>query len=428
LAQADSALRSHARAGPPAASHAPPGMLRCIAAGTPPHGHPGDGVVALRAGAPQRYGGVTKAGGTGGRVSQHHEGGARRSELLSDRLLRFPIGDGPCKGAPQEPAPGTWLDQFFHDDTEEERPSLLQPGGVLAMYQGRLSHPRLGTTIPMQIELFWASDRVTGTWFMLRRCVDAVAEATSEWPLVVRSVGGGSGATLWGKEVSPNRFAGEVCFGGDAGGTFELLRCPRVSLAPGADVCWGALCGRGGPPAAVVQEPSVYSPGPPPKQVVAAKAVGQGVAKVDEQEPDGSQLIFTTEAQLAEAVAEVLKMHPNGLDMAQLKPTIHRSTGLWVSEAFLGYKKLLNLIRSSTMARACWTQRVGSCNRVFGYAAAGQGANCGHGAPSLGDKMNTFPFKEDPYLGPGVQEGWPGASAAGGQARGGAPGCAVLCL
>ncbi|CAK0893401.1 unnamed protein product, partial [Prorocentrum cordatum] len=411
--------------------------------GTPPHGHPGDGVVALRAGAPQRYGGVTKAppeeaGGTGGRVSQHHEGGARRSELLSDRLLRFPIGDGPCKGAPQEPAPGTWLDQFFHDDTEEERPSLLQPGGVLAMYQGRLSHPRLGTTIPMQIELFWASDRVTGTWFMLRRCVDAVAEATSEWPLVVRSVGGGSGATLWGKdpEVSPNRFAGEVCFGGDAGGTFELLRCPRVSLAPGADVCWGALCGRGGPPAAVVQETAfgVLSG-------AAAKAGGRCEGcRAGRREgrraglPDGSQLIFTTEAQLAEAVAEVLKMHPNGLDMAQLKPTIHR-----IEHRPLGLRGVPRL-QEAPQSHQVFNHGPCMLDRPSASAAAtassgtrrrARARTAGTALPASGtDKMNTFPFKEesDPYLGPGVQEGWPGASAAGGQARGGAPGCAVLCL
>jgi hypothetical protein len=137
-----------------------------------------------------------------------------------------------------------------------------------------------------------------------------------------------------------------------------------------------------------MQEPTGYYSRPPPEHVVKLP-VQSSVANVAAKEVD-SQLIFTSEAHLAEILVEVLKMHPNGLDLAQLKPTIHRSSGLWVSEALLGYKKLRNLIRSPTMSKACWFQRVGSCNRVFGYTtAANQAAAFGQDVPSLGDQQHS---------------------------------------
>lgn len=86
----------------------------------------------------------------------------------------------------------------------------------------------------------------------------------------------------------------------------------------------------------------------------------------------------------------VLKMYPEGLDLAQLKPTIHKIAGLWVSEAFLGYKGLRNLIKSPTLSKACWTERVGSCNRVFGFETpSGQEPAGGHCYSSLGNQQQS---------------------------------------
>jgi hypothetical protein len=254
----------------------------------------------------------------------------------------------------------------------------------------------------MQVELFWSKHCVRGTWFMLRKVVDVIAERTDCGHLIVRSAGGGTSATLLGKWVAPNRLAGEFWFGADGGGAFELLQCPQVSM-PADAANWGSSSHSGSSTpspwdALPIQEPTGYYARPPPEQGIEA-SVPASVTDASAKEVD-TQLIFTSEKQLAEALTEVLKMHPNGLDLAQLKPTIHKSAGLWVSEAFLGYKKLRNLIKSPTMSKACWTQRIGSCNRVFGYeTVAGQQAACGHGFSNHGNQQHSEQVWSSPAVG-----------------------------
>ncbi|CAK0905273.1 unnamed protein product [Prorocentrum cordatum] len=297
----------------------------------------------------------------GGAEQVEHSGGPQHLGTLSECLLRFPAG--PPEEGPVPP-------ESSASEAEEQRPAGRheRPRGAAAVvYHGRVSHPRLGANIPVQLELWSAGRRARGVWFMLGRSVDAVAEGKGKWPLSVRTVGGVTSATLWGKEVAPRCFAGEFSFGGDGGGSFELLQCLQVSLsAESAD--WGSSSHSGSlsadsldsldAPAMNMKEPIGYY-----GNKLAVQSSGRPADEVD------SKLIFTSEEHLAQALVEVLRVHPNGVDLAQLKQVIHRSSGRWVSEALLGYKKLRDLIRSPTMSQACWFQSNGSCCRVFGYSA-----------------------------------------------------------
>jgi hypothetical protein len=228
----------------------------------------------------------------------------------------------------------------------------------------------------MQIELFWSyvpECRMSGTWFMLRNCVDVVAERTNDWPLIVRAVSGGTSATLLGKWVAPNRLAGDLWLDGDGGGAFELLQCPQVSmLADSVNWASSSHSGESSTVDSLVSLPTYeptgcYAP-PPPEQGI-EPSVQALTTDAAAKEADSPQ-VFTTEVQLAEALIDVLKMHPNGLPLAQFKSTIYKSAGMWVSEAFLGYKKLRKLIKSPIMSKVCWTQRIGSCDQVFGHETA----------------------------------------------------------
>ncbi|CAK0843895.1 unnamed protein product, partial [Prorocentrum cordatum] len=333
----------------------PTQMARCVPAGS---------LASVRPGGTSR-GWAADAEHAGG----HREGPGSR---LSDCLLRFPVcgPEASRGGRGEEPT----QPEGSAGETDEERPprGCERPRGTSVVYHGRASHPRLGTGIPLQLELVSDGRRVGGTWCMLRRSVDVVAERTDAWPLVVRSFGGGTSAELWGKEVAPGGVAGEFFFGAEGGGSFELQECLQVSVSA-ESVDWGSSspCGSSSAESSVVptmQEPVGYYG---MKRLVQPSGTKASADKID------SKLIFTSEAHLAEALVEVLKKHPNGIDLAQLKRVIHSSSGVWVSEALLGYKKLRDLVRSPTMSKACWFQSVGSCYRVFGYPSAGQVAACG---------------------------------------------------
>ncbi|CAK0790685.1 unnamed protein product, partial [Prorocentrum cordatum] len=285
---------------------------------------------------------------------------------LSDCLRHFPVRrpESPRgrAGAAQEGPPPTER-SAGEADGERARLARERLRGAPVVYQGRASHPRLGTNVAMQLELFSYGRRARGVWFMLGKSVDVAAERTGKWPLIVRSVGGGTRATLLGKDVALHRVAGEFFLGADGGGSFELLQCLQISLsAEPAD--WGSSshCGSScadSSEALAIQEPTGNYGVKLPVQSSGTKA------PVD---------IFTSEAHLAEALVEVLKMYPAGIDLAQLKPAIHRSSGIWVSEALLGYKKLRDLIRSPSLSKACRFQCQGSGSRVFGCTSAVQAA------------------------------------------------------
>ncbi|CAK0873312.1 unnamed protein product [Prorocentrum cordatum] len=242
----------------------------------------------------------------------------------------------------------------------------------------------------MQIELLWAGDRASGAWFMLGRSVEAVAERSGEWHLVVRTAGSVGCATLRGGWASHSRVVGEFFFGADGRGTFELLQSrPPVSLSPERARWGGSPCGRPSSaascpaaPGAPGQEPAMAGSGPPvEREAAAGPPPATGAAA-------GREVIFTTEAQLAEALAEVLKAHPNGIDLAHLKATIRRSSGLWVCESFLGYKKLTDLVKSPTMSSACRIQNSGSFSRVFAFAAAAGKAS--YDAPEVNPAQSVY--------------------------------------
>ncbi|CAK0895593.1 unnamed protein product [Prorocentrum cordatum] len=248
-----------------------------------------------------------------------------------------------------------------------------RPREGAVVYQGRASHYMLGTNIPMQVELFWTKHRASGTWFMLRSCVDVVAERTDGGHLTVRAASGGTIAKLLGKWVAPNRLAGDFHFGTDGGGAFELLQCHLVSVWAGS-VHWASSRPSSGASSVdslaslPVQEHAWSCFGPPPEQW-SQPSVQALVPEAAAKEMD-SQVIFTTEAQLANAIADVLRTRRDGVPLAQFKSIIHKSAGMWVSEGFLGYKKFRNLITSPTVSKVCCIQHVGSCDRVFGYETA----------------------------------------------------------
>ncbi|CAK0822803.1 unnamed protein product, partial [Prorocentrum cordatum] len=184
------------------------------------------GAAAVRLGGGPPHRGEEVARGAGG-----HRGD------LSDFLARFPLGgpeapcargcarDGPLRSGLQWPEPCEHLD----DETDSERSPVFQerPPGDLTVHQGRASHHRLGTNIPLQLELTWAKHGASGTWFMLGRVVDVVAERTPEGHLLVRSASGGMDATLSGRWVAPDRLAGGFWLGADGDGAFELRQCPQ---------------------------------------------------------------------------------------------------------------------------------------------------------------------------------------------------------
>ncbi|CAK0846119.1 unnamed protein product [Prorocentrum cordatum] len=379
-----------------AGAHMPPCSVVAV---RPSEKTPPDSVLAVRPGGPPQRGAPPARRHLGWRAPQPREGGDRHAEQQPHRAGRcqepLVVAAGPAPNTrawlgPEDPPGRWWLQpEVGSGEAGGQRPPPLQEGPqVWGIYQGRASHPRFGKNVPLQIELYWEFERVGGVWFMLQKSVDVVAWRTDEWPLVVRSLGGMS-ATLWGREVTPDRYAGEVSVGADGGGTFELLRCPQGSF--GAEFSsWGSAnpcdSSSAGSLIASVQEPTMHHKGlplyqktHPPMQDSVAKAMPK------EMNP---QLIFTTEEELAKATAEVLKAHPNGIDLAQLKQTIHRSTGVWLSEAFLGYKKLSVLLSSPTIDGACCSQRVGSCNRVFGRGSAPPEAGACEGVPCLADQCH----------------------------------------
>ncbi|CAK0869686.1 unnamed protein product [Prorocentrum cordatum] len=323
----------------------------------PTYGLSSVGVVAARLGD-----GLLHGGGAPEAVRGHHP------QHLTGCLARFPIcGPKASRGRSGHAQDFKELGWPASGGSSESTDSA----GAAAVYQGRASHPKLGKSIPLQIELLWADDCASGTWFMFGKSVEAVAERSSEWHLVVRSAGSVRCATLRGRWASHNRVVGEFFFGADGRGTFELLQSPPVSLSPEC-ARWGwGMCSRTSSAASCLaalgapeQEPAVAGSGPPAETKAAA---GQPPVT---RAAAGKQVIFTTEAQLAEALAEVLKTHPNGIDLAHLKTTIRKGSGLWVSESFLGYKKLTDLIKSPIMSSACRIQNSGSFSRVFAFAAA----------------------------------------------------------
>jgi hypothetical protein len=221
---------------------------------------------------------------------------------------------------------------------------------------------QLGAGVPLQLEMWLEGGVTRGIWCMLGLFGDVCEEG------IVRNVKSfalrsdrGIHMSFCGSEGADGLWAGELVYNKERGGSFELWRCAGVrrrhvggfGLDAGANSgagCTDGLQRRGSLPSSTYES-----------HAIAAK----GGARTGE----GTKEVISSIPQLMEAIAVVLELYPRGLDLAKLKTTVHNHTGLWVSEAFLGYRKLIHLMRYLEMGQVCVLRSQGSSTLVVGCRA-----------------------------------------------------------
>lgn len=63
--------------------------------------------------------------------------------------------------------------------------------------------------------------------------------------------------------------------------------------------------------------------------------------------------LVRSEQQFAGLLAIALEMHPEGIRLSELKASVRKSSGLWLSEGVLGHSKLIRLLTCPTVAVVC---------------------------------------------------------------------------
>ncbi|CAK0845959.1 unnamed protein product [Prorocentrum cordatum] len=244
--------------------------------------------------------------------------------------------------------------------------ALHAPSEEWITYQGRASHLQIGANVPLQVEMWLEGGVTQGLWCMLGVYGDVCEEG------IIRDVKAfalrsdqGIHMRFCGSEGADGLWSGGLVYNQEQGGSFQLWRCAAVRRQQTILAIRGARCTAG-----------------PQRQVSLSNSSCESHAiavKGGARPTEGTKEVISSIPQLIEAIASVLELYPRGLYFAKLKSTVHNHTGLWVSEAFLGYRKLIHLIRYLEMGHVCVLKSQGSSTLVVGCRAPrwGNGGRAG---------------------------------------------------